>query len=129
MPVPGAMGGPNPMPNRPLRVPGAGASYTPQASAGTGLPGMNAGVNPSVAAQAPAQQGSSSMEENLLMLEINRIKNQPLVEAGLMPPLPRHELSDDMRAAITGPEPAPTPAPTPAPVLPLPPGGPQQLPQ
>jgi hypothetical protein len=129
LPVPGAMGGANPMPNRPLRVPGAGVSVTPQASAGTGLPGMNAGVNPSAAAQAPAQQGSSSMEENLMMLEINRIKNQPLVEAGMMPPLPRHELSDDMRTAIIGADPEPAPVVTPGPVgPPLPPGGPQPLP-
>ena len=134
MPIPGAMGAPGmggaPMPTRQLRVPGAGASVTPQATGRAGLPGINTGVNPSVAAQAAEPQGSSSLEENLLMLEVNRIKNQPLVDAKLMPPLPTHPLSEEMRTAITGPEPAPTPAPTPAPVLPpLPPGGPQQLPQ
>ena len=126
LPVPGAMGGPTPMPNRPLRVPGAGAPVTPQASTGAGLPGANVGVNPARTAQAPAQQGTSSLEENLMMLEINRIKNQPLVEAGVMPPLPRHPLSDDMRAAIIGPESSATQSATPAPVTPpLPPGGPQ----
>ena len=126
---PGTMGGPNPMPNRPLRMPpGAGASYTPQTTTGAGLPGMNVGSNPS-AAQAPVQQGSSSMEDNLMMLEINRIKNQPLVDAGLMPPLPRHELSDDMRTAIIGSDPAPTPTQASGPVMPpLPPGMPQPFP-
>jgi hypothetical protein len=126
LPVPGAMGGgANPMPNRPLRVPGAGVPVTPQASMGTGLPG----VNPSMAAQAPAQQGSSSMEENLMMLEINRIKNQPLVEAGLMPPLPTHPLSEDMRAAIIGSDQTPTPVVTPTPAqFPALPGRPLPLP-
>lgn len=129
LPVPGTMGGPNPMPNRPLRVPpGAGASYTPQAATGTGLPGMNVASNPS-AAQAPVQEGSSSLEENLMLLEINRIKNQPMVDAGLMPPLPRHELSDQMRTAIIGLDPAPTQVATPGPAMPpLPPGGPQPFP-
>ena len=118
LPLPGAMGGATPMPNRPLRVPGVGASFRPQASTGAGQPG----VNPSVAGQAPAQQGSSSMEENLMLLEINRIKNQPLVEAGLMPPLPRHELLDNMRTAIIGSDTTATPVVTPTPAkLPLPP--------
>ena len=131
LPVPGAMGGGvNPMPNRPLRVaPGAGASYAPQAATGAGLPGMNVASNPSATAQAPVQEGSSSLEENLMMLEINRIKNQPLVEAGMMPPLPRHELSDDMRTAIVGPDPAPTPTQAAGPVMPpQPPGVPQPFP-
>jgi hypothetical protein len=131
MPMPGAgvpgMG--TPMPQRPLRVPpGAGAAVAPQATGGAGLSAANTGVNPAMA-QAPVQEGSSSLEENLMLLELNRIKNQPMVDAGLMPPLPRHEQSDDMRAAILGSDPAAGQTATPQPVrLPLPPGGPQQLP-
>ena len=117
MPLPGAMGGAMPMPARPLRVPGTpGAAYTPQQSPGAGLPLANPAVNPSVAAQPV---GFGSAEESVLLLELNRIKNQPLVEAGLMPPLPRHEMSDEARAAIIGSDPAAAaPVAAPAPVMP-----------
>ena len=131
MPMRGPAGAPGmgttPMPARPLRVPpGAGAYVAPQASAGADQPA----VNPAMTAQAPAvQEGSSNLEENLMMLELNRIKNQPMVEAGLMPPLPRHEMSDDMRTAILGADPAATQTAAPAPAgLPLPPGRPMQFP-
>jgi hypothetical protein len=144
IPVPGAMPGIGTgMPARPLRLPGAGAVVTPQASTGAGVsatslatggrgvPVMNVGVNSSISAQAPAQQGSSSMEVNLMMLEVNRIKNQPLVEAGLMPPLPQHPLSEDMRSALLGADSsaARTTTPIPSTTLPLAPTIPQPIPQ
>ena len=127
LPMPGAMGGATPIPARPLRLPGAGASVTPQASAGAGLASANAGINPTAAPNAATAQNNPDPETSLMLLELNRIKYQPLVERGEWPPLPPG--SEEMRAAIAGPEPAETPAATPAPVLPpLPPGGPQQLP-
>jgi hypothetical protein len=124
LPAPPAMGGPNAMPNRPLRgMPVPAAPVTPQASVGGG------GMQGATAQAAAEPQGSSSLEENLMMLEINRIKNQPLVEAGLMPPLPTHPLSEDMRNAIIGQDQPTAQVATPQPIrLPLPPGGAQQLP-
>ena len=114
LPMPGAPGGVTPMPNRPLRVPGAGAPVTPQAATGSAVPSVNGGVNPLVAAQ-PAAAAGSSPEEYAILLEFNRIRTQPLVDAGELPPLPPDPLSADARAAILGPEPDPTAAATPAP--------------
>jgi hypothetical protein len=101
----------------------AGLSVTPQ---GTGLQGMNVGVNPSVNPLPVATPGFSSAEESALLLEVNRIKNQAAVEAGTMPPLPRHPLSSDVQGLLADPAPAATPAPVMA--LPLPPGGARQYP-
>jgi hypothetical protein len=129
---PGARGGPgmgaSPIPGRWPRTPGEGGPVTPQAAAGAVLPGMNAGANPSVTPQSTAAQGFGSEEEAVLLLEVNRIKNQPLVEAGLMPPLPRHELSGAVQSLLTDPAPAATPAAAPVTLPPLPPGGAQQFP-
>ena len=84
----------------------------------------------------PAAQptGFSSVEDYTLLMEFNRIQNQPLEEAGLMPPLPKFPGADDARAAILGTmqdqaaAAAQAAAPTAAPVtLPLP-GRPQPLP-
>jgi hypothetical protein len=126
VPVPGrwsqAAGGGNPATPQAAGV--AGLSVTPQAVAGAVLPGMNAGVNPSV---TPQPAGFGSDEEAALMLEINRVKNKPLVDAGLMPPLPTHAMSEAVQSLIK--DPAPPAAPAPAQMtLPLPPGGPQPFP-
>jgi hypothetical protein len=131
-PMPGAMRGAGavPMPGRQLPIPGAGASVTPPAAAGAGI-GMGAGVNPSAAPPPAEAAGGNTPEEYALLLEFNRIRTQPLVDAGELPPLPPDPMSADARAAILGPEPDPaaTTTPVPKPMMPpLAPTIPQPLP-
>jgi hypothetical protein len=126
LPMPGGVPGAVPMPARPLRMPGTGASVTPQATAGTGV----ASANPVAPPPQSVEEAAANAEMSQFLLEVNRIKYQPLVEKGEWPPLPPGD--EGIRAAILGTDSAEaqTAAPTPAtPVMPpRPPGGPQPFP-
>jgi hypothetical protein len=118
MPLPRGMPGTGamPMPQRPLRFgPGTGASMN-QSSTSDGLAAasqpLSGGASPSAAGiganalassqSTPAASGFNSPEEAALLLEYNRIQTQAQVDAGELPPLPIHPLSEDARAVLLG---------------------------
>jgi hypothetical protein len=139
MAVPGPMGGPGVGAGqflaRPLRLPGPTGPVSPQgavaAVSGAGVNVGGAPVNLSGSGAAATTSGTTqpagpvrSAEENLLMLEANRLRHQDEIRAGRWPPLPRHPLTDtlyqDSGAATTAPA---TPQ---VPRLPLSPGAARQ---
>jgi hypothetical protein len=100
---------PTPFPTRTMRTGSTATPYTPQgAYVGGGRPAVNVGGatlnlaggsqsrNPVAERQAALPQ--RSMEENLLMLEANRLKHQQEIKAGLYPPLPRHPAMEAYKA-------------------------------
>jgi len=96
------------------------ASPTSQAMA----PAMGTAVDSAEELQAAAQR---SPEENVLLYEANRAKNQALIAAGArIPHMPQHPYLGDQSAQPqqTDQQPVQT-----APQLPFPPGGPQPFPQ
>ena len=100
----------------------------PQASVDPGLPAVNTGMNPPVAAQ-PA--GVNSPEDYVLLMEMNRIRNEAMANVEPMPPLPMLPGAEEARAAILSvgqDQSAQAATPTAAPVMPRPPGGAQQFP-
>lgn len=133
-----------PMPGRPLRLPSgmSGSSSTGVGGDSTGMAGANQPAPGTMAALAQAAQGtgaatppatdpqqtviSRSVEENVLLYEATRLKNQRLIDSGVrLPAMPPHPFTAGLDAGSAQPS---TPAPQAAPQPPSRPGMPQ-LPQ
>jgi hypothetical protein len=140
---PGAAGFNKAIPSRTLRLPGV-----PTAQPSTGA-GQSSGVNPTAAgglAAAPSTApatgnlpgGATSdqwqaaaqrtPEENVLLYEANRIKNQQLIDSGVhLPRMPQHPYAAGLDQGSPARQTQQTPAPTP--FSPFAPGQPPPLPQ
>ena len=91
---------------------------------GSASSGMPAPITVPPVTQRPAEPALSA-EANALMLEVNRLRHQQEIQAGLYPPLPHSPLSDAIQQEMPG---APVSTPVQQPTLPLPPGGARPFP-
>ena len=126
----GAAGGMKsiPLPGRPLRLPGMNGSSSTDTGGAVGTTAMTGGAQPAgyasgastpyavtsaqTAPMASGQQQTASqgsVEESVLLSEVNRLRNEQLRTAGArLPPYPRHPLAAGLDDG-SAPAPAPTP--------------------